>query len=68
MRHLLLISAALALSASAVMACPYGKKNMESTTAPVEKPQSTASAETAKQSEPVQVASGEKDDAATVAK
>lgn len=67
MRHLLLISAALALSTSAVMACPYGKKNTEAS-APVERPQSTASTSSAEQSKPVQVASGEKSPAAEVAK
>lgn len=37
MRHLLLISAALALSTSVAMACPYGKKNVEAS-APAERP------------------------------
>lgn len=67
MRHLLLISTALALSASMAMACPYGKKNTEAS-APAERPQSTASVQSVDQSKPVQVASGEKDAPVSVAK
>lgn len=63
MRHLLLICTALALSASAVTACPYGKKDTEAT-APVERPQSTAAASQGEQSKPMQVATGEKESAA----
>lgn len=68
MRQLLLITAALALSASAAMACPYGKKNTEAA-APAERPQSTAASTTdGQQSKPVEVAAGEKANLAVVAK
>jgi hypothetical protein len=67
MRRLLLISTALALSTSLAMACPNAKKNTDAS-APAERTQSTASASKVEQSKPVQVATGEKDSAAAVAK
>lgn len=55
MKRILAISAALALSATSVMACPYKSKVQAST--PAERPQSTASTEAPapQQSRPVQV-------------
>lgn len=55
MMRALVISAALALSATAVSACPY-KSNVQASS-PAERPQSTASTEApaSQQSQPVQV-------------